>query len=66
MELMGGPGHQEGMGLSCCSGTEDMWVGTVFLIAMNIAKAYLWCRGEDHASLSIGHRMGAIKLGLFH
>lgn len=44
-----------------------MWVGTVFLIAMNRAKVYLWCRGEDHvSSRSMGHRMGATKRELFH
>lgn len=64
---MGGHGCQEGIGLSCCGGTEDMWVGTVFLIAMNRAKVYLWCRGEDHvSSRSMGHRMGATKRELFH
>ena len=38
----------------------------MFLTATNIAKVYLWCRGEDHVALrSLGHRTEATMLELF-
>lgn len=57
----------DGVILSCCSGTEDLGGGTVFLIATSIARVCLWCRGEDHMAMSsMCRRMAAIKLELSH